>query len=446
MNQLSLSFSKSQNEFEEITESNVDQYIDIAFEVEYIADPFNELQGKSILRVVICLDSIAKIPPSKFFPTWCNPRSLDRSSPAFKSMVNTLVVEPKKFQAISEPVRIYSDLVRIEKSSPGRSLMALRFEAPNTEHCGQGVSSGLHRLSAPWHAKARGANLTEARVNTDIWLGFRPELSDLEDSLKSQQSYALDQATKYNFQKKFDELKQVIPKHWKIKYFQGQSGVSEDKRCTINHLIQLLNMLDMQRHNPEKHYIQNAHPRGCAMSVSRNYDTTLSVANKLKHFTVDVVYIERLFLLFIKQSCQSSKKKYGSSIIVPERGKEHHFLSETSLPDSSIIHVKASSSILFPIISSLRAVIDPESLQWKVPIHMLLGRVSEAVIDGDKIISPRLINTKLVNLLWQVANSRYEELANRGVRSPFVTMLTDVQYWQDLYTLVKRYLMENFPN
>ncbi len=40
MNQLSLSFSTHQNEFEEITENNIDLYIDIAFEVEYIADPF----------------------------------------------------------------------------------------------------------------------------------------------------------------------------------------------------------------------------------------------------------------------------------------------------------------------------------------------------------------------------------------------------------------------
>ncbi|MBR8832698.1 MAG: hypothetical protein DSM106950_01305 [Stigonema ocellatum SAG 48.90 = DSM 106950] len=438
MSQLSLSFNENENDFSGISKNSALEHIDISFEIEYINA--SKLERVEILRVDICLDSLAKISPSQFLPTWCNPRALDKRSAAYKSMVKTLIEEPEKFGDISEAITIYADFVSLQESqTAGRSFLTLRFEAPNKYHCGQGIARGLHRASAAREARLQGANLTNARLKADIWLGMRPEMKDLENILLAQQTHPLDKATIYNFQRKFQQLKEATPKHWKIKYYQGQLGVSDSKRCTINHQIQLLNMLDIEKFNPEIHFLVNAHPINNATSI-KTYNAALDRANKLRHFIIDVVHLEHLLLLYIKQQCQAENKRYGGAIMAPRKGWEHCFTSKTSLPDGSVIQVKVNTNILFPIISSLRAAVDPITLQWKLPFMDLVGTISEGKVDNDKIIPAKAKESKLIQLLWDKASVAYEDMTYRNAKYPFTVLLKSVEYWQDLYTVTKKYL------
>lgn len=397
-----------------------DHWRKIKIECEYLSP---SVKSQKEIVVIALGKSIAtlSIKSSQGIPKYPNPRGLNINQKVYKDMVDTLMHEPQIFKERNHGAKISAFVQDISYTEQGTSIITLRFAPPGKDTIGQGIHDGQHSLHSFVTAKMNKANLSEARVRLLLLNGYLPTIEDGQNTIAWQTSYKHDNRTKYNAQGRFDELKDWIPPNWTVSYYQNQLDIPDSSRCSIDHIMQLLAVLDTEKFdwlNPKF----NRHPINVATNLGRNYDGIWESACKLAHLVTDVVAIEQSIIeCIIKDQKRNQYTLPGFAFPVP--GEEHNFSGKTILPNRQVYQLTASRGFVWPIVSAFRILLDKDEslgkLEWQIDI------------DKNK--------DALVKILWGHTKSALTDKADNGVKNAIGNLVTDVEFWHCLCGVAKKF-------
>jgi len=362
-------------------------YLRAKLEVEYL-DP--DIIESAEINAVAFGNSLARLTKSELgiIPAFPNPRGLDTTQEVFLGMLETLRDNPDLYVSKNRGAKISAFVENIEDTESGTTILTLAFAPPSDETIGQGVHDGQHTLFSFVRARLDGINVSAARARILILNKYLPKESEGIITTEWQQSYRHDKRTKYNTQGKFQELKKVIPQAWKVAYYQNQPDVSSDLRSSVDHLLQLLCVVDFENYNWLNARLAR-HPVSFATNFGSNYDSAIGVSHRLSCLIPDLIAIEEALLVHIRNDFQRSRIKLPG-FHFPTVGQEHNFKATIALPNGRIFQMIVPKAILLPIISSFRQLLKREEtgVIWKIDFRK----------NPDKL-------DKLIKQLWSSAKT-----------------------------------------
>lgn len=241
-----------------------------------------------------------------------------------------------------------------------------------------GMIDGGHRLLALKKAKLRGLDLTKVRLNWQIFVGLSgAEINKIAIAVNT--SNNPQRSSIYNFQGKYDWMKPCL-RQYKIAYYENQENVPKDIASSINRIESLIYLLDTN-FNPSRPIQCKGkmlrHPIKIASSgFNRDTRDTRKVweHEDITHLLSDVVELQTIICLEIE--AYNNKKKLPF-VTYPKDVRQL-----THLPTGQILSVKLPSKLyLYPIFSSFRAVLCPETVKWNVKnIKVFVGKITKRMI------------------------------------------------------------------
>lgn len=391
-----------------------DSWLKIKIETEYL-DPQQISQPE--INAVALGTSLASLSanPSLEIPKFPNPRGLNTKQAVFQDMIKTLLVQPHLFGQKNHGIKISTFVERIESTSTGTSVLTLRFAPPSKQTIGQGVHDGQHTLYAFIAARLKGASLKAARARLLLLNGYLPTEAEGDNTIAWQANYRHDNRTKYNAQGRFDTLKGWIPPHWTVGYYQNQPDVSDSPRCSVDHIMQLLAVIDPTKYNwlNPKMY---RHPIIYARNLGAHYEQICNSASALAHLVEDAVSIEQAIYKCVALDYHKTHQKLPG-FLFPETGSEHLFSGKVILPNRAIWQMQAPRGVVFPLVSAFRLLLccdrSTGTIDW--------------TIDFDKH------RDSLVKILWNRTRVALLEKVEQGIgQNASGILLTDVEYWHSL--------------
>ena len=277
------------------------------------------------------------------------------------------------------------------------------------------MHDGLHTLYAFIVAKSKGANLKTAFARLLVLNGYLPTVAEGDNTIAWQESYRYDNRTKYNAQGRFEIIKKYIPVGWTVGYYQNQPDVPDSPRCSVDHIMQLLAVVDPTKFNWLNPKICR-HPIVYARNLGAHYQQICNSSCALAHLVEDVIEIESAIYSCVAQDYRKTQQKLPG-VSFPELGLEHLFQGKVILPNRIIWQMQAPRGFVFPMVSAFRLLLSCDrstgALNW--------------TIDLDKH------KNGLIKILWNRTRAALLEKVEQGIgQNASGILLTDVEYWHSL--------------
>lgn len=330
-----------------------------------------------------------------------NPRGLNPSKALVKQIKDTLIVEPSRFSIRSRtPIWLFACVREVKKTDRNTFVLVLSFGA------GQGLSDGQHRLWAIRSLLDGGASLSEVRIPLTVEVNKIVEPVGAKDYLVVGDSDRHKKMTRFNTMGLFEPFKEAIPENWAVRYYDGQLDVPASKQCSVDHLMQLLAMLDRRYcwTNPRK-----THPKEYALNASSNYEGLHSSSVALLPLLEDVVRIETEVFENAYEFLQSGEVVPTARLIDSE--SESYTGNLLYLPNGKHFPLKMPEYIVFPIVSAFRLWLHPEKPEWLMPF--------------DKF------GIKLTRRLWGHTIDLLNECGARN-KTPAKLFVEELENWRQL--------------
>lgn len=394
----------------------------VKIEVEYL-DPA-QVNSQEI-NVVAFGESLALLTKSEsgIIPKYPNPRGLNTTHKIFLGLMDTLRETPELYLVKNRGAKISAYVEDIKDTDRGTSVLILAFAPPSADTIGQGVHDGQHTLFSFVRASLDGINLSQAKARLLILNRYLPTFSEGEISTDWQKNKKLPPSTIFNAQGKFNVLQDAIPTDWKVAYYQDQPDVSKDPKCKIDHLVQLLAVLDFEKYDWQNPRFQ-VHPTYAVFEVGHKFNRAYDSACKLIHLVEDALSIEACLLKYIKnEQIRIGGTMPGFSFPIP--GQEHLFKGSTMLPNGQVFQMTASSVAILPIVSAFRIGLEREKglIDWKFNL--------------------KKYEYNLIARLWKQAKLSMSERVAYGAKSETWKILAlDPRYWHALCAEVNKFCKE----
>jgi hypothetical protein len=343
-------------------------------------------------------------------PLTPNVREPNKKSSTYKEILNSLVSEPKAFFNRNNGIKISAK--KATQSSSGKDLhVEILQDSEGYTHFG--VYDGGHTLTAINAAKNLGIDLKEARVKVEVTCGLNEEEVAI-CALAANTTSPVDVRSRINARGEYDHIKRFISKieslenkKYKISYYQNQSGVPSDRRCSINHIYKMLICLDRVKYD----YSSSGklqHPTSLQIPKVLNA-TEEERINRLLPLLPQALEIERELYKLIEKYLTSPANKGNNDTLASISTS-----GNTILADGSAFGFRAPAVLSLPAIAAYRAFLDSD-YNWIFPFEEF---------------SPRLLK-KLWSDKLLVALKKEKAKGNNAIAT---TLYRRIQFWSDLCT------------
>jgi len=337
-------------------------------------------------------------------PLTPNIREPNKKATIFKEIVESLNSGPEKFFDRNNGIKISAHQVKIHKSKDGEEVHVecLEEQEGYTQY---GVYDGGHTVAAFNAARIRNIDLKKALVKVEITCGL-PEEEVAVNALTANTTSPIDIRSKVNARGGYDIIKRFIEHmeseldiKYKVAYYQNQTGVPKDPRCSVQHLCKILICLDRLKYDYSRSG-KSQHP-SCSIAgpqlVSPKETERLQ---KLLPLLPQALWIER--------ELYKSLEKYITSPSV--KGNCHlasiSLSGNSLLADGSAFGFKAPAILSLPIIAAFRVFLDPD-YQWSLPFNdfapLLVNKMWER-LRGDLKTEFSKGNNAIATTLYRQAN------------------------------------------
>jgi hypothetical protein len=322
-----------------------------------------QLQSQGSHQFFVGAAKIANFPVD--LPLTPNIREPNKKTSLFKEILETLNSAPEKFFDRNNGIKISAQKVRVVKTSSGDELHVEVLEtSEGYEH--HGVSDGGHTIAAFSSAIAQKFDLKKALVKVEITCGLTEEEVAV-NALTANTTSPVDRRSKINAAGGYDFIKEYVQKlekeegsKYKIAYYQNQTGVPRDARCSIQHLCKILICLDRVRYDYSKAG-KSQHPTSLTVPQFLS-PKEIERLERLLPLLSQGLWIEReLYKLLEKHITNPAIKGTCNLASISLNGN-------SLLADGSAFGFKAPAILSLPIIAAFRVFLDDE-YQWSLPFE-----------------------------------------------------------------------------
>lgn len=292
-----------------------------------------------------------------------NIREPNRKSATYRQIFDSVTTQPEKFFSRHSGIVLSANKVKPSKNKTSLELEVLEASEGGSD----GIINGAHTVLAFESAKNYKYNLSLARVKVTIHIGLlEDEAKDI--ALASNTTTPVDSRSKVNARGDYKFLKQYLAnleiaedKKFRIAYYQNQSGAPRNAQCNVNHLLKLINCLDINRYNPDGNK-RTKHPTGMSIP-SKITDTERERLTILLPLLSQALWIEQRLYEVIQEHISNPRKKGVNDLASIDTRKN------TLLPDSKYsFGFGAPTDLALPIIASYRVFLDKD-YKWILPFE-----------------------------------------------------------------------------
>lgn len=312
-----------------------------------------EKNNRKYFQAFVCANDFPRS-----IPIEANLRHPNKSSTTYQNIVATLIDNPAQFLDSNLGLRISAEYCEVVKI---KSKQFLRM----TINKGQGIANGSHTYFALHTASINGANLSEAYLSVIIQVG----LDEQELPIICARLNTITKVDNRSIGFKrgvYNNLRALLENnnYHRIAYFQNQSHslsksdllVSRDKRCSVNHIVELLRCLDTTAWSCSRHPLSlvgggfpsqgNAINRACELFDC--FDTAFWVEKETCLRIVKDLELSDFTLL-------AGARKVSNNCNIQSCS---HFA------DGSVLEIIINASLVFPIIGAFRAFMTEEGWEF----------------------------------------------------------------------------------
>jgi AIPR protein len=335
-------------------------------------DNFTQLKSDSEHQFFVA------VAPVDTFPTDIslspNVREPNKRTTTFKEIVDTLIVAPDKFLSRNNGIKIAAERVTPHKDKKGDLGLWIECLEPSEDFRGHGIYDGGHTLAAFTSAKILGADLKPARVKLEIVCGASQQDVAL-NALAANTVSSVDRRSKINAKGGFEFIRHYLEelevregKHYKVAYYQNQTGVPKDNRCSVLHLCKIILCLDRVKYNFARPGMSQ-HPWSLTTPNLNNPDAVERMHSLLPLFPQGFWIEKQVYNLLseylnhpsVKGSCNLASISINSNSL---------------LLDGTAYGFRAPEILALPIVSAFRVFLD-DKYEWILPFDSFATQVTQ---------------------------------------------------------------------
>jgi len=341
-------------------------------------------------------------------PLTPNIREPNKKAATFKDILETLNSAPEKFFDRNNGIKISAYKVKIQKTSSTEELHVECLE--DSEGYTQfGIYDGGHTIAAFNTARTLGIDLKKASVKVEIICGL-PEEEVAVNALTANTSSPVDTRSRinarggYDFIKKFlEQLEDSEETQYKVAYYQNQSGVPKDPRCSVQHLCKILICLDRVKYDYSKSG-KSQHPSSLCVPQFLS-PKEIEKLQKLLPLLPQGLWVEKQLYKFIEKYITNPAVKGNCNLAsISVNGN-------SLLADGSAFGFKAPAVLSLPVIAAFRVFLD-ENYEWTLPFNEFAPVV--------------------LNKLWERLRSELKNEKSKGNNAIGTTLYRQVSFWSSL--------------
>ena len=341
-------------------------------------------------------------------PLTPNIREPNKKASVFKEILETLNSAPSKFFDRNNGIKISAYKVKIQKTSSGEELHVECLE-DSEGYTSFGVYDGGHTIAAFSIARTHKIDLKKALVKVEITCGL-PEEEVAVNALTANTTSPIDTRSRVNARGGYDFIKRFIEKlereqdiKYKVAYYQNQTGVPKDSRCSVQHLCKILICLDRVKYDYSSSG-RSQHPSSLVVPRFLSPKETERL-QKLLPLLSQGLWIEReLYKLIEKYITHPSVKGNCHLASISLSGN-------SLLADGNAFGFKAPAVLSLPIIAAMRVFLD-EDYQWTLPFDEF--------------------KTELMNKMWERLRSELKAEYSKGNNAIATTLYRQVNFWSSM--------------
>ncbi len=341
-------------------------------------------------------------------PLTPNIREPNKKASVFKEILETLNSAPSKFFDRNNGIKISAYKVKIQKTSSGEELHVECLE-DSEGYTSFGVYDGGHTIAAFSLARMLKIDLKKALVKVEITCGL-PEEEVAVNALTANTTSPIDTRSRVNARGGYDFVKRFIEQlereqdiKYKVAYYQNQSGVPKDPRCSVQHLCKILICLDRVKYDYSSSG-RSQHPFSLVVPQFLSPKETERL-QKLLPLLSQGLWIERELYKLIEKYITSPSVKGNCHLA------SISLSGNSLLADGSAFGFKAPAVLSLLIIASFRVFLDND-YQWTLPFDEFAPSV--------------------LNKLWDRLRSDLKTEMGKGNNAIATTLYRQVNFWSSL--------------